>query len=63
MNRTDEMYATSFTPAQKRTMWLKIAGGLTLLTVGYVLYKRNQTKLGTTLMANSVGMITGALPS
>ena len=48
---------------RKRKMWFTIGGGVALLVVGIILYKKKQTKLAATLMTNSVAMIAGAVPS
>ena len=48
---------------KKRKMWFTIAGGVALLVTGIILYRKKQTKLGATLMTNSVSMIAGAIPA
>ena len=45
---------------QKNNMWIRIAGGVALLAVGFLLYKKRQTGLGSALMTTSLNVLTEA---
>ena len=45
---------------KKKGMWIRVAGAAALLTVGFILYKKRQTGLGTALMTSSIKVLADA---
>ena len=60
MNKKINGHDVMDTTDQKKNMWIRIAGGVALLTIGFILYKKRQTGLGSALMTSSLNVLTEA---